>query len=461
MSILLFANNAESALAGGISNTATSCALEAGGGALFPNPGSGEYFVMTFVSQSNPLINEIVWVTARTGDTLTIVRGQEGTSAVAWNAGDFAIMQNTAGTMRALAQLQQAQSQSTNYSTDTGTVNAIIATLSPAPANAAALVGMPIRIRVANATTITNPVVTVNGIAAQTIVNSDGSALLVGQIKADMIIEVVSDGTNMQLMSVTTITPPVVIATACYLSKSGTDLLLSRSGGTSLLIAGVTRTIPSGGVTLSPSGLGANAYRYIYAAWVADAMILIASTTVPVVDTTYGIPVMTGDATRTLVGAAATNSLSAFFDDTSGIGVISYYNRRTKAAWNNPVGDTAVPSGAVTEVTSANRTYFLSWNDESIIASYWNDVKNSQSGNVTNAFIGIDGIAGGNILGGTQLQTYHDTANQYYPITNGVAYKSPTFEGSVHYLTIGGQASADVSTWLGNGGTGTSVMVRG
>ena len=104
MATFLFANNAGSTLAGSISNVAVTCTLSAGTGVLFPNPGAGEQFALTFVDATTGLIREIVYCTARSVDTLTIVRAQEGTSAVAWTAGDLALHLMTAGTAQNLAQ---------------------------------------------------------------------------------------------------------------------------------------------------------------------------------------------------------------------------------------------------------------------------------------------------------------------------------------------------------------------
>lgn|GEM_PF-1211624 len=104
MAIILFANNATSTLAGSISNVAVTCNLAPGTGALFPNPGADEYFVMTFTDAATGILKEIVHVTGRASDTLTIVRAQEGTTALAWTAGDIAAHLNTAGTMQGLVQ---------------------------------------------------------------------------------------------------------------------------------------------------------------------------------------------------------------------------------------------------------------------------------------------------------------------------------------------------------------------
>jgi hypothetical protein len=101
----LFANNAGSTLAGGISSGATTLAVSPGQGALFPSPAAGQQFAVTLISATNILIREIVYCTARSTDTFTIVRAQEGTTALAWNAGDLVQNLNTAGTMASLLSL--------------------------------------------------------------------------------------------------------------------------------------------------------------------------------------------------------------------------------------------------------------------------------------------------------------------------------------------------------------------
>jgi hypothetical protein len=107
--ILEFANLAKSTLAGAISSTATSAQLQTGTGALFPNPSSGEGYVGTFIDAATGLLNEIVLVTQMTGDQITtMVRAQEGTTALGWNAGDFFYQFCTAGTLAAMLQQQQS-----------------------------------------------------------------------------------------------------------------------------------------------------------------------------------------------------------------------------------------------------------------------------------------------------------------------------------------------------------------
>lgn len=97
---LLAANNAQSVLAAGISASATSLTLNTGTGALFPSPVSGtSFFKLTLIDAATGQLTEIMHVTARTGDTMTIERGQEGTTARAWSANDIAANMMTAGTL--------------------------------------------------------------------------------------------------------------------------------------------------------------------------------------------------------------------------------------------------------------------------------------------------------------------------------------------------------------------------
>ena len=80
-----FTNNAKTTLASGINSTATSATVA--DGSVFPTLEAGEYFYCTFDDDTN---NEIVKVTARSSNTLTIVRGVDNTTARAYLSGDAA-----------------------------------------------------------------------------------------------------------------------------------------------------------------------------------------------------------------------------------------------------------------------------------------------------------------------------------------------------------------------------------
>ncbi|WP_438436591.1 glycine-rich domain-containing protein [Kluyvera georgiana] len=97
---LLAANNAQTVLAAGISASATSLTVNSGTGSLFPAPSDGvSFFKLTLIDAATGQLTEIMHVTARTGDTMKIERGQEGTTARAWSANDIAANMMTAGTL--------------------------------------------------------------------------------------------------------------------------------------------------------------------------------------------------------------------------------------------------------------------------------------------------------------------------------------------------------------------------
>lgn len=81
-----FSNNASATLAASIGSGATSITVSTGQGILFPSLGAGDYFYATLVDDVNNL--EIVKATARVGDVLTVVRGQDNTTARNYSAGD-------------------------------------------------------------------------------------------------------------------------------------------------------------------------------------------------------------------------------------------------------------------------------------------------------------------------------------------------------------------------------------
>ena len=93
----LFTNNAATTVASALSNVATSLSVASGKGALFPVITGTDFFMLTLTQSGSETTWEIVKVTARSSDVLTIVRGQEGTTAAAWAVGDKAELRLTTG----------------------------------------------------------------------------------------------------------------------------------------------------------------------------------------------------------------------------------------------------------------------------------------------------------------------------------------------------------------------------
>lgn len=130
MTIQLFANNAKTTLAAPITSTQTTITVASGTGALFPNPTTGQQFKITLVSAASASVYEICNCTARSGDTLTVLRGQEGTSGQPFILNDIVGNFDTAGVMTDLVQSEQLQNGYYLFAVATGSANALTATLS-------------------------------------------------------------------------------------------------------------------------------------------------------------------------------------------------------------------------------------------------------------------------------------------------------------------------------------------
>lgn len=103
--VMKFTNNATTTLASGITSVATSLTVSSGTGTLFPTLSAGDYFFCTLANSGGSI--EIVKVTARTTDTFTVTRGQDGTTGLAWNAGDKVELRLVAASLNDLPKLDE------------------------------------------------------------------------------------------------------------------------------------------------------------------------------------------------------------------------------------------------------------------------------------------------------------------------------------------------------------------
>ena len=204
MGKLLAANNAGTTLASSLSPGSAIITLASGSGAQFPHPTGGDWFLATLIpaSSTTGLPNEIVMVTNLTGDTATVVRAQEGTTALTFAPGD--LFQNlwTAGSFRSLSQIGDLQAQAGNWAVDTGTANAVVIALTPALTSYSAATGIPIRIKKVNIDNTGAVTVNVNGLGAVPILsNHGGGNLTAGQLNGGGVFDIIYDGTNFQITS--------------------------------------------------------------------------------------------------------------------------------------------------------------------------------------------------------------------------------------------------------------------
>jgi len=98
----LFKNNATALLAASISTSGTTLVLAAGTGINFPVLTGSDFFYGTIYDSAGNY--EIVKVTARAADSLTVVRAQEGTTALAFSSGDAFAQRVTAASLNDFAQ---------------------------------------------------------------------------------------------------------------------------------------------------------------------------------------------------------------------------------------------------------------------------------------------------------------------------------------------------------------------
>ena len=94
MELQLYTNNASSVLAASVLTTDTTLTLTTGDGAKFAAPTGGQWQLLTL---TDDVTHEIVLLSARTGDVLTVTRAQEGTTATAWPAATKVQARVTAG----------------------------------------------------------------------------------------------------------------------------------------------------------------------------------------------------------------------------------------------------------------------------------------------------------------------------------------------------------------------------
>ncbi len=122
-----FTNNAATTLAAGINSSVTSIAVT--DGSVFPTITGSDHFYVTFDDTTN---KEIVKVTARSGNTLTVVRGHDNTTARAFSSGDKAELRIVAAL---LEDVKTDVTSTLTVDTFTGNGSATAFTLSVAPAS--------------------------------------------------------------------------------------------------------------------------------------------------------------------------------------------------------------------------------------------------------------------------------------------------------------------------------------
>lgn len=157
------------------------------------------------------IYDSVQWQLLAAGLDVAATTTQAGILALAANS-DVVAGTDTAKAVTSQGVAKAVQSGGFNYAADTGAANAAVITLVPAPA--AYTAGFAVEVKFA-ATNTGATTINVNGLGAKAI-QSNGAALVAGQIVAGQIYSLIYDGTNFQLQ--TTAAPTI---TAFSFSGSG------------------------------------------------------------------------------------------------------------------------------------------------------------------------------------------------------------------------------------------------
>ena len=252
MSNALFKNNAASTLGAPAGTSDTTITLSAGTGTEFPSPSSPQYFSATIwaAGSTTGIPNEIVYVTSRSGDTLTVIRAQEGTAAQSWGVGAFVGNLITAGLMNTLISNADLQQQTENYAVDSGSANVGVIALSPVPASMTALIGAPIRVLKMNANNTGFYQLNVNGLGAQNVLLG-GGLLAGGELVASSVFEVAYNGADFNLLS-----PPDAVYNSTLATMASDTIKANLTGGTAqptdVPLASLSASLGIGGLAPIP-----------------------------------------------------------------------------------------------------------------------------------------------------------------------------------------------------------------
>lgn len=247
----LFTDLASSTLSSGIALGATSLTVQSGDGALYPSPTGGDFFRL-FLFKKSTGESEFVVCTARTGDVITCAA-----TTRAYNAGDVVELRPTAAFFNSLTVTDTAiQSDSFNFdATDTGSADVYKVQLSPALvaySNGLSIKFVPAFTNTGAATLED----TTNTLAATTILNVDGGALVAGQIVAGVPAYVMYHNSNFYLINPAIYNVATIHATTLFTAENFEVTQYSEeaasyavSGAVSLDCSTATYFYPSGTVT--------------------------------------------------------------------------------------------------------------------------------------------------------------------------------------------------------------------
>lgn len=260
-----FKNNAVGYLSAAISSSDSSATLTTGGGASFPTLSAGEYFYATITATSG--VYEIVKVTSRSTDAISITRAQEGTTAIAFPQGSIVELRITAQAITDAISDASTTLQTETFTSDGSGTSVGLHIGSGKTLNATdGTVLLP---------TAASPAQTAEG---SVVWDSDDNLLTVGDGSSR---KIMVDTATAQTLTNKTLTAPVIstisntgtltlpTSTDTLVGRATTDTLTNKTiasptmTGTTTLAAGTATTAPLkyvAGTNLSTAAAGATEY---------------------------------------------------------------------------------------------------------------------------------------------------------------------------------------------------------
>ena len=164
---MLFANNCNTTLNGGITAIATSMVVTSATG--FPSPTGSQYFYCTLADAATQTTIEIVKVTAVSGTTFTIVRGQDGTTGTIFASGAVVSLRLVAASLNDFPKLDEVNTFTGLITASGGVAGALNGTVGATTATTGAFT------TVTASTSVTTPIVQASNSGGLALKNSGGT----------------------------------------------------------------------------------------------------------------------------------------------------------------------------------------------------------------------------------------------------------------------------------------------
>ena len=289
-----------------------------------------------------------------------------------------------------------------------GTANALTATLNIAPGSYTDYLLVTVRVASTNTGSVS---LNVNGLGVVPVIGLGHQVLQGGELFAggfatfaysanyDEAILLTSTGGPQQIAAATQSAHAVQLQQIghgqCRLSvASTTSLKLAPYNGNNVIVNGIPLQLPSAGITVSNSGLSASTLYYVYLAGTTASPSLVLSATGHAAGTN-GVEVMSGDASKTLVGMIYTNASTQFVDSLATRFCLNWFNRRKIVSTVAPTGGPySFTSQTAVELTTSARAQFLNWADDMPIANigaYGSQTSGTPSATTLNFQLYMDG----------------------------------------------------------------------